>query len=143
MNCELRPRKADCQNGCKQHAKTTFHNKQVALVCCVKLCEHNFIICCFSTACCVNCMSVTSCCVSPTACCVKLCEGYIILRDVALARRRVYVLSGSARTCWLFFFSNVLLKFYPIRTQYILKGLVFCYMIIFFFRRNYFIYKGK
>lgn len=131
MNCELRPRKADCQNGCKQHAKTTFHNKQVALVCCVKLCEHNFIICCFSTACCVNCMSVTSCCVSPTACCVKLCERYIMLLDVALARRRVRV-EWQRENVLVVFFSNVLLKFYPIRTQYILKGFVFCYMIIFF-----------
>lgn len=131
MNCELRPRKADCQNGCKQHAKTTFHNKQVALVCCVKLCEHNFIICCFSTACCVNCMSVTSCCVSPTACCVKLCERYIMLLDVALARRRVRV-EWQRENVLVVFFSNVLLKFYHIRTQYILKGFVFCYMIIFF-----------
>lgn len=141
MNCELRSRKADCQNGCKQHAKTTFHNKQVALVCCVKLCKHNFIICCFSTACCVNCMSVTSCCVSPTACCVKLCERYIMLLDVALARRRVRVV-WQRENVLVVFFSNVLLKFYHIRTQYILKGFVFCYMII-FFRRNYFIYKGK
>lgn len=131
MNCELRPRKADCQNGCKQHAKTTFHNKQVALVCCVKLCEHNFIICCFSTACCVNCMSVTSCCVSPTACCVKLCERYIMLLDVALARRRVRV-EWQRENVLVVFFSNVLLKFYHIRTQYILKDFVFCYMIIFF-----------
>lgn len=131
MNCELRPRKADCQNGCKQHAKTTFHNKQVALVCCVKLCEHNFIICCFSTACCVNCMSVTSCCVSPTACCVKLCERYIMLLDVALARRRVRVV-WQRENVLVVFFSNVLLKFYHIRTQYILKDFVFCYMIIFF-----------
>lgn len=131
MNCELRSRKADCQNGCKQHAKTTFHNKQVALVCCVKLCEHNFIICCFSTACCVNCMSVTSCCVSPTACCVKLCERYIMLLDVALARRRVRV-EWQRENVLVVFFPNVLLKFYPIRTHYILKGFVFCYMIIFF-----------
>lgn len=63
---------------------------------------------------------------------MKLCEGYIILRDVALARRRVRV-EWQRENVLDVFFSNVLLKFYPIRTQYILKGLVFCYMIIFFF----------
>lgn len=142
MNCELRPRKADCQNGCKQHAKTTFHNKQVALVCCVKLCEHNFIICCFSTACCVNCMSVTSCCVSPTACCVKLCERYIMLLDVALARRRVRVEWQRENVLVVFFFPMCCWSFILSGRNTFWKVLYFVTWLS-FFRRNYFIYQGK
>lgn len=73
---------------------------------------------------------------------MKLCEGYIILRDVALARRRVRVEWQRENVLVVFFFQcAVEVLSYPDAIHFE-RSCILLHDYL-FFRRNYFIYKGK